>query len=487
MQTARESDRPSHASPRNRSSNKKRAMSSEPKSPPVHKRPRLDAEGRDANGERWVWPFKLKDRLGEGGMGVVYRGEYAPNGREVAVKMLPRDVSDPVILKRFEQELEILKGLKHPNIVRCFGGVCENDARFYAMELVDGGTLEEELDRRGRLPWEQCVEYGRQMAAGLQASHEKGIVHRDVKPGNFLKTPSGSLKLSDFGLARIDAGRNITRAGKTAGTVLYMAPEQIRGKDITPSADLYALGCVLYEMLSGRTPFEGDASASILHAHVTSQPPRLGSLATDCPPDLEELVHQLLEKEPENRPASAAEVGTRLDNLSQTVSVKRAAGSGVVSSVPLATADDRTQTADIPAVAPPRPRPSDVPKSWVAAAAAGVVALLLFGLWQRQRAEEMRAWHDEWLQLARTPGPAQPKAMEVLSRLGSQSEAAAGVVLSAATHADPTVRLAAVEALPKFEVMDFEVVGTLRNLARSDDDGRVRAAAQRAIDSRGGP
>ena len=486
MQATIPDDRP-RASERVRSSNTKRAMSSDSKTPNVRKRPMLDADGRDADGARWVWPFKLKDRLGEGGMGVVYRGEYAPNGREVAVKMLPRDVSDPVILKRFEQELEILKGLKHPNIVRCFGGLCENEARFYAMELVEGGTLEEELDRRGRLPWEQCVEYGRQMAAGLQASHEKGIVHRDVKPGNFLKTPSGSLKLSDFGLARIDAGRNITRAGKTAGTVLYMAPEQIRGKEITPSADLYALGCVLYEMLSGRTPFEGDASASILHAHVTSQPPRLGSLATDCPPDLEELVHQLLEKEPENRPASAAEVGTRLDNLSQTVSVKRAAGSGVVSSVPLSTANDRTETADIPAIPAARPTPRGVPKSWMAVGLAGTVALLLFGLWQRQTAIELKAWHDEWLQLARSPGPTQPKALEVLARLGAESEEAAGVAVSAAASPDPDVRLAAVEALPKFDVLDFEIVGTLRNLAKSDDDGRVRAAAQRAIDSRGGP
>lgn len=436
--------------------------------------------GRAADGSEWVWPFKLIRRIGEGGMGVVYLGEYAVNGREVAVKMLPNDVTDPVILKRFEQELEILKGLKHPNIVRCFGGVCENEKRFYAMELVDGGTLEEELDRRGRLPWEQCVEYGREMAAALQASHERNIVHRDVKPGNFLKTNDGRLKLSDFGLARIDAGRNITRAGKTAGTVLYMAPEQIRGKEITPAADLYAFGCVLYEMLSGQTPFDGESSAAILHAHVLNTPKRLASLATDCPPALEELVHELLEKDPADRPVSAADVGNRLDNLSQTTAVTRSTGSGHVSSVPLsqptaAAPDSDTRT--LPSQRVLRGAPKEL-----TAALAGLSAVLLAAaVWQSGRASNLATWRAEWLTMAGQAGPDQAAAVRAVGRLGEGDADALAAVIAAADSADAMVRRAAAEAAPLLRSGDMELMGTLNRLAQQDTDGEVRRLATAAV------
>src|SRR5262249_24462929 len=154
-----------------------------------------------------IWPFELLVQIGEGGMGVVYRARYVVNNREVAVKMLPADVTDKVVLQRFERELEVLKSLKHPNIVRCFGGLCEDKGRFYAMELVGGGTLESELERKGQLSWESVVEYGLQMCAALDWAHQQGVVHRDVKPSNFLLTPEGQLKLGDFGLATMAAAR----------------------------------------------------------------------------------------------------------------------------------------------------------------------------------------------------------------------------------------------------------------------------------------
>ena len=135
--------------------------------------------------QRWIWPFELQDKIGEGGMGVVYRARYVVNDRQVAVKLLPSDVTDEVILARFERELEILKTMRHPNIVRCFGGICENQLRFYAMELVDAGTLEELIETQGRLPPMQVVEFGRQMCAALAYAHERGVIHRDIKPGNF--------------------------------------------------------------------------------------------------------------------------------------------------------------------------------------------------------------------------------------------------------------------------------------------------------------
>ena len=244
---------------------------------------------------RWIWPFELIEQIGEGGMGVVYRARYVVNNREVALKMLPGDVTDKVALARFERELEVLKNLKHPNIVRCFGGVSEDKQRFYAMELVEGGSLEDELQRRGRLTMERVVAYGLQMCAGLECSHKSGVVHRDIKPSNFLIGNDKQLKLSDFGLASVSASRRITAAGKTAGTLLYMAPEQIRGGDLSPQTDLYALGCVFYELLTGKPPFVGESPAQTMHMHCRSEIPRVSKILglssrtrpADCEADVE--------------------------------------------------------------------------------------------------------------------------------------------------------------------------------------------------------
>ena len=270
--------------------------------------------------KRWIWPFELLDKLGEGGMGVVYRARYVVDNRHVAVKLLPPDIANATILSRFERELDILKTLRHPNIVRSFGGTCEGNQRFYAMELVEGGTLDKLLEARGKFSPEVAVQFALQMSAGLAYAHERGVVHRDVKPGNFLLTPAGKLKLSDFGLATVEAASKITAAGKTMGTFPYMAPEQIRGRPpVSAQTDLYALGCVIFEMLTGRTPFTGDTPAEVMHKHLEAPPPRISDFADDCPRSLESLVADLLEKEPSHRPASAVVVAKRLtDNGSVT-------------------------------------------------------------------------------------------------------------------------------------------------------------------------
>lgn len=254
-------------------------------------------------------------------MGVVYRARYVVNNREVAVKILPDDVKNPVVLARFERELEVLKNLNHPNIVRSFGGVCEDKHRFYAMELVEGGSLEDELHERGRLPWERVVEYGLQMCAALTYLHQHGVVHRDIKPANFLISKDKRLKLSDFGLASVTAARRITTAGKTAGTILYMAPEQIRGGDVTPQTDLYALGCVLYELLTGLPPYVGSTPAATMHMHCHDPIPRASRVALDCPPALEQIIQSLLAKNPKDRPPDAAHVSRELALVTQSVAV----------------------------------------------------------------------------------------------------------------------------------------------------------------------
>lgn len=451
--------------------------------------PRRRPNGVDENGSRWMWPFELTERIGEGGMGVVYRGRYVPNGREVAVKMLPDDVQDAVILARFEQELEILKDLKHPNIVRCFGGVCENENRFYAMELVEGGSLEDDLKKRPKLPWEQVVEYGEQMAAGLQASHEKGIIHRDVKPGNFLKTSTGRLKLSDFGLARIDAGRKITRAGKTAGTVLYMAPEQIRGQDITPAADIYALGCVLYEMLTGRTPFEGDSAAALLHAHVMQPPPRLGQYATDCPVALEELVHEMLQKAAEDRPKSAAEIGTRLAGLSETAQItprRRSTDLGGVSSRPTAVPDSRTKTLEQPTVATIDLKSSTALPKWSIISAAGAALVLLAGLvWQATTAASLRSYKTQLIASARQSGPDQEFALNTLAIAGPSDSDVVSTIVDMLKSSDAKSRQAAATAAAHLDSNEMSLIATLNRLAQKDPSDSVRYAAAQAVQKLG--
>lgn len=461
------------------------AQAASARKPSALRRPNGIAE----DGSRWLWPFQLTERLGEGGMGVVYRARYVVNDREVAVKMLPDDVQDPVILARFEREMEILKDLKHPNIVRCFGGVCENENRFYAMELVEGGSLEDDIKNRGRLPWEQVVEYAEQMVAALQASHEKGIVHRDVKPGNFLKTKSGRLKLSDFGLARIDAGRKITRAGKTAGTVLYMAPEQIRGQDITPSADLYALGCVLFEMLTGKVPFSGDAAATVLHAHVSSAPPRLGQLAPDCPAVLEELVHQLLEKLPEERPASAAEVGSRLAGIADSINVARSASSygRTVSSRPITSRSvvspsDQTQELDKRTVMVRDLLVNSKSPGWTTAALAVAGIVLLMGLmWQASSASSLRPWKARWMELASTPGPNQSLALSTVAELAPTDDEVVDLFVDMLNSDNADSRAAAADAAAKLDTGDMKLIGALNRLAKKDEDDGVRYAAKRAV------
>ncbi|MEZ6064299.1 MAG: protein kinase [Planctomycetaceae bacterium] len=270
---------------------------------------------------RWIWPFQILERIGEGGMGQVYRAQYVPRKIDVALKMVPAEVTDPTTLARFEREMEVLKDLKHPHIVRTFGGVSEDKQRFYAMELMPAGTLEDELQERGKLSWEKVVEYGGQMCAALDYLHSKGVVHRDVKPSNFLKTNDGRIKLSDFGLASVVAARKITAEGRTAGTFLYMAPEQIRGGNVLPQTDLYALGCVLFELLTGRPPLVGETPAATLHKHCQTIPPRVTEYALDCPASLDRIVSKLLQKKPEDRYGSAAEVARDLALVTQAIEV----------------------------------------------------------------------------------------------------------------------------------------------------------------------
>jgi len=272
-----------------------------------------------------IGPFQVEDRIGIGGMGIVYRAIYTKNGAPVALKILSPDVSDSESLqRRFEREISILKKLRHPNIVRYYGGGKFGSQRFYAMELIEGGSLEAYLKQKTRLPWEEALDITMQVARALQHAHEAGVIHRDLKPANLLKTTENVIKLTDFGIARDTTATAITAAGKTVGTYAYMAPEQIRGKPpVDKKTDMYAMGCVLFEMIAGETPFTSENQGEMLMQHLQEEPPRITSLVPDCPIFVEDLIFRLLEKEPEDRIFDAMALQSEIENVRTKITEQR--------------------------------------------------------------------------------------------------------------------------------------------------------------------
>ncbi|MFO7903207.1 MAG: serine/threonine protein kinase [Planctomycetota bacterium] len=268
--------------------------------------------------------FELQQKLGAGGMGVVYEALDVERGKHIALKFLPPEFSDHRRRSaRFERELEILKKLRHPNIVRCYGGMRYGNHRLFAMELVTGGSLKELLADRGRIPWEGVVEYGIQICQALAHAHEHGIIHRDIKPANILLTEDRQVKVTDFGIARDQDATALTAVGKTVGTLGYVAPEQIRAdKSLSKQTDLYSLGCTLFEMLTGQLPFNAKDPAEMMFKHTQERPPRVSSLALDCPIWLDRLIGQLLEKAPNKRPCDAVMVANALKDVQDRVSAR---------------------------------------------------------------------------------------------------------------------------------------------------------------------
>lgn len=270
---------------------------------------------------RTIGPFELERQIGVGGMGLVYSAIYQETGKRVALKILaPGLMSDPKLLKRFEREIEILKRLDHPNIVKYYGGGTQGNQRYYAMEFIDGGSLQQVLKNRGRLSWEQTLHVGRQVSSALEHAHNAGIIHRDLKPANLFLTRKGRLKLGDFGIARDTEATALTAAGKTVGTYAYMAPEQIQtGLPISGRTDLYALGCLLYECLVGEPPFKSSNPMDMLMQHLNDDPYNVCEKVPDCPIWLDQLIDRLLAKNPDDRPFDALAVHTELGEIREKV------------------------------------------------------------------------------------------------------------------------------------------------------------------------
>jgi serine/threonine protein kinase len=243
--------------------------------------------------------YRLIAPLGEGGMATVYRGRDLRLNRDVAVKILREDLTrDPSFLDRFRREAEIVAGLSHPNTVPVYDVGEDQEAHFIVMEYVRGRTLKEAIDASGQLPVDQAVAIIERVLDALDCAHRQGLVHRDVKPANILLTPDGTPRLVDFGIAHlVDA--STTRTAAILGSAHYLSPEQSRGEEATFASDIYACGVVLYEMLTGRPPFDGPNPLAIAHQHLHTDPPALREGGVS--PGLDAAVARALSKDPQRR------------------------------------------------------------------------------------------------------------------------------------------------------------------------------------------
>ena len=279
-------------------------------------------------------PYEILAPIGAGGMGEVYRASDTRLDREVAIKVLPDLFSrDPERVARFQREAKVLASLNHPNIASIYGFETDGDPQsstsqtpgqepaprtaihFLVMELVEGDTLSERL-KVGPMPVEDALSVGKQMAEALEAAHERGVIHRDLKPANVKVTPEGNVKVLDFGLAKAMTGgaelsqteiansptitADFTRPGTILGTAAYMSPEQARGKPIDKRTDIWSFGCVLYECLGGRKPFEGETATDML-AKILERDPDWDTLPTDTPPTVRALIQRCLQKDRRDR------------------------------------------------------------------------------------------------------------------------------------------------------------------------------------------
>lgn len=266
---------------------------------------------------RIIAHYQLGDVLGVGTVGTVYRAIDQLNDQEVAIKiLLPQILEDSQIARRFNREMSILEKLNHPHIVHYLTGGAAGGRPYYVMELVNAGSLKDQLTIHGHLSWQQACRFGVQICSALQHAHNHGIIHRDLKPSNLFMDESGNLKLGDFGIARDTHQVDLTDVGLAVGTYAYMSPEQIcADTNISDKTDLYALGCLLYEMVTGYQPYDGDNFARIFDQHLKSDPPRIRDTVPNAPEELEELIVQLMAKYPAQRPFNARYVQGFLQDL----------------------------------------------------------------------------------------------------------------------------------------------------------------------------
>jgi eukaryotic-like serine/threonine-protein kinase len=256
--------------------------------------------------------YELGPVLGQGGMARVHQGLDRQLGRRVAIKVLaPPFDRDGEFVERFRREARAAAGLSHPNIVAVFDSGSDDGTHFIVTELVEGETLADRLRRDGPMPPADAVAVAVDVARALAAAHARGLIHRDIKPGNVMLLPDGGVKVVDFGIARAAGSDTLTHTGVVLGSTAYLSPEQAGGQPVDERADLYSLGCVLYEMLTGHVPFSADTPIATMYRHVNEDAPPPSTIAP-VQPELEDVVLRCLEKDPKRRFASAAELEAAL-------------------------------------------------------------------------------------------------------------------------------------------------------------------------------
>ena len=269
-----------------------------------------------------IGPWQIERKLGAGGMGTVYLGTHVETGQVAAVKVLSAALSrDPGVAERFRREAATLRKLRGPHIVTLFddGEDEQLELLYFSMEYVEGQTLADLLRARRRLSWHEAIDIALQVCTALKAAHVAGVIYRDLKPSNLLIGVDGVVKLTDFGVAQVFAEQRLTVTGGVIGTAEYMSPEQAEGRRCTKQSDLYSLGAVIYAMLTGRPPFTGKSPLDILRLHQTGRFDRPSLYAPETPRLLENIVCQLMEKEPEKRFEDAHVVSLRLREVVRRV------------------------------------------------------------------------------------------------------------------------------------------------------------------------
>ena len=250
--------------------------------------------------------YRILKKLGEGGMGEVFMGEDIMLERKAAIKILRPELSQREdILQRFRTEAVALARLNHPNIATVYAFARDGDRYYLAMEFVNGEALDSVIKKRGRLAWQDAVRYACDALAGLEHAHRLNVIHRDIKPANMMLNYSGEIKLMDFGIARILERARQTRSGYLIGTLEYISPEQAQGLEVDARSDIYSMGAVLYEMVTGHLPFQKNTDYELLQAQIKELPQSPCTFAGDMPQALENIVLKALEKEPEKRFSSA--------------------------------------------------------------------------------------------------------------------------------------------------------------------------------------
>jgi hypothetical protein len=283
-----------------------------------------------------VGRYRLDRPIGAGGMGDVWAADDMVLGRDVAIKAQELGAyGDHAMLERFQREAQSAAGLQHPNVVTIFDSGAEGGTAFLVMELLPGPNMEAYVAERGPLPEQEVIALTKGVAAGLAAAHTAGVVHRDIKPANLMFDARGTLKIVDFGIAHLaqTAATRLTATDTVIGSASYLSPERVQGRRADERSDLYALGCVMTTMLTGRPPFEGDHPWAVMHQHVSVAPPRIGDRRPGVCPAVEALVAEMLSKRPQDRPKSASAVLDRLRHIELGTSDARSETSAATTAV----------------------------------------------------------------------------------------------------------------------------------------------------------